>query len=98
MQEQINIKSHPTLEQVHVLMIGELSREKTIHGYLGARAGDLDAAFAAFDEEDADFVAGYGEVDLFPFAIVCSFPGDEDAFVGERACRVFEGAKFWFTS
>jgi hypothetical protein len=62
-------------------MVGELSSEKAIHWYLCARAGDLNTAFTAFDEEDTYFITGYGKVDLLPFAIMISFPRNKNTLV-----------------
>lgn len=98
MQKQINIQPQLTLKQIQVLIIQKLRIEQIIHGDLRARTRDLNTAFAALDEEDADFVAGDGEVDFVPFAFWVGFPGDENAFVAEGARGVLEGAEFWFAA
>lgn len=74
MQEEVDIQSHNTLEQIHILVIGELGSQQRVHWNLGAGTGDLNASLAAFDEENSDFVAGYGEINLIPFPITVAFP------------------------
>jgi hypothetical protein len=96
MQEQINIKPHASLKQVHVLVIRELRSQEAVHGDLGARTWDLNASFASFDEEDTDRVARDSEVDLVPFAFAVSFPRDQHTLVAQSPRRILEGSKLGF--
>lgn len=79
-------------------MIGKLSSQERVHWYLGTGSWDLNAALTTFDEEDTDLITRYGKIDLVPFAIVVSFPGDKNTLVGQSSCGVFEGSKLGLTT
>jgi hypothetical protein len=57
MQQQVHIKSHAILEEIHVLMVGELRSQQRVHGNLGTGPGNLDASFTTFYEEHSNLVA-----------------------------------------
>jgi hypothetical protein len=57
MQQQVHVKSHAILEEIHVLMVGELSCQQRVHGNLGTGPGNLDATFTAFYEKHSNLVA-----------------------------------------
>ena len=95
MQEKVDIHPYsPTIEKLHHLRIIELGLQKIIERDLrrGARHGD--GPIAALEDEDADLVAGDGEVDVLELAVGVAGPGEEDAAVGQLLGGVLEGAEF----
>lgn len=94
MQEQVNVESETALEERHELVVVELGLEEVVEGHVRAGTGDLDAAHAALDEEDADLVRRDGQVDLVVLFLRVALVGDQDALVGQRPGRVFERAEF----
>lgn len=98
MQKQINIEADSAFEKIHELVVVELGLEEVIHWDLGTGPGNLNGSLASFKEEDAHFVAGYGQVDLVPVTRVIAIPGDQHTFVGESACRVLVGSELGLTT
>lgn len=96
MKKQVDVQSYATLKQIHVLMVSELSSQQGIHWNLGTGTWDLDASFAAFNEEDSDLIARDGKVDLVPFSVAVAFPRNEDTLFRKGSRGIFERSKFGF--
>ena len=96
MQEQVHIHFNlpSTPKKLHELRIVELRLEQIIQRHLRAGAGHGNGTVAAFEREDADFVAADGEINVLPLAFGVAVPGDQDAAVGEFLGAVFERAEF----
>lgn len=94
MQEQVNVQPQATLEQIHELMVIELSLQQIIHRYLCTRSRNDNGASRALEFEYADFVTRDGQVDLIPFRTIVATPRYKHALVGKCARTVLVGSEF----
>lgn len=74
-------------------MVIELRLEETIEGHFGKGTGDHHGTLRTLNLKDTCLVAGNGNVEAVPLALVVARPRDEDALFGQVAGRVLEGAE-----
>ena len=82
-----------TSKEFEILCPVILCLQQIVQWHLCIRAGDHHVARAAVNGEHSDFVRGEGEINAIPLPFAVPAPLDQDAFVGERAGRVFVGAE-----
>lgn len=83
LDEKVDIEPHALLEDVPVPDVVVLRFQDAVQRDATARSRDRDGTRTPLQTELAYFVAGDGEIDLVPLALVVGRPAHENASVGQ---------------